>query len=111
MERYSDRFGHELDRDIIIIRKGERDDRLAEIRDSPTVELLNAEVEEEDENKLDSETLIELNTQLKSVEDELRRLKPEYQTAKSEGDKVLLRELRPNLENLMGTLQSVNAKI
>ena len=41
LERYSDRFGHELDRDIIVMRKEERDDRIAEVRDSPTVQLLN----------------------------------------------------------------------
>ena len=112
LERYSDRFGHELDRDIIVMRKGERDSRLAEIRDSPTVELLNAEEEEdEDEDILDSETLIELNSQLKSVEDELRRLKPEYQTAKSEGDRALLRELRPNLESLMAERKMIKAVI
>ena len=32
LDRYSDRFGHELDRDIIIMRKEERDDKAAEIR-------------------------------------------------------------------------------
>jgi len=99
LDRYSDRFGHELDRDIIVMRKEERDDKIAVIRDSPTVELLNEEVEEE--SHLDGETLVELNTQLKTVEDELRRLKPEYQAAKDSGDRELLRELRPSLEQLM----------
>ena len=47
LDRYSDRFGHELDRDIIIMRKDERDDKISEIRDSPTVQLLNQEEEEE----------------------------------------------------------------
>jgi len=99
LDRYSDRFGHELDRDIIVMRKDERDDKIAEIRDSPTVQLLN--VEEEEEGHLDADTLVELNIQLKTVEDELRRLKPEYQSAKEDGDRELLRELRPSLEALM----------
>ena len=99
LDRYSDRFGHELDRDIIVMRKDERDDKIAEIRDSPTVQLLNEE--EVEESHLDAETLVELNTQLKTVEDELRRLKPEYQSAKEDGDRELLRELRPSLEALM----------
>ena len=47
LDRYSDRFGHELDRDIIVMRKDERDDKIAEIRDSPTVQLLNEEEVEE----------------------------------------------------------------
>lgn len=107
LERYSDRFGHELDRDIIVMRKEERDDKIAEIRDSPTVQLLNEEAEEE--SHLDGETLVELNSQLQTVEDELRRLKPEYQAAKSDGDRELLRELRPSLEQLMAERKLIKA--
>jgi hypothetical protein len=109
LDRYSDRFGHELDRDIIIMRKDERDDKISEIRDSPTVQLLNQE--EEEESHLDASTLVELNTQLKTVEDELRRLKPEYQVAKEEGDRELLRELRPSLESLMSERKLLKAVI
>ena len=109
LERYSDRFGHELDRDIIVMRKEERDDRIAEVRDSPTVQLLNQE--EEEESHLDGETLVELHSQLKAVEDELRRLKPEYQAAKNEGDRELLRELRPSLEQLMSERKLIKAVI
>jgi len=109
LDRYADRFGHELDRDIIVMRKDERDDKIAEVRDSPTVELLN--VEEVDDEHLDSETLVELNSQLKTVEDELRRLKPEYQAAKEEGDRELLRELRPSLEGLMAERKMIKAVI
>ena len=107
LERYSDRFGHELDRDIIVMRKEERDDKIAEIRDSPTVQLLNEEAEEE--SHLDGETLVELNSQLQTVEDELRRLKPEYQAAKSDGDRELLRQLRPSLEQLMAERKLIKA--
>ena len=74
LDRYSDRFGRIGPR-IIVMRKEERDDKIAEIRDSPTVQLLN---EEEEESHLDGETLVELNSQLQTVEEELRRLKPEY---------------------------------
>ena len=109
LDRYSDRFGHELDRDIIVMRKDERDDKIAEIRDSPTVQLLNEE--EVEESHLDAETLVELNTQLKTVEDELRRLKPEYQSAKEDGDRELLRELRPSLEALMAERKLLKAVI
>ena len=109
LERYSDRFGHELDRDIIVMRKEERDDKAAEIRDSPTVQLLNQE--EEENSHLDGETLIELNSQLETVEAELRRLKPEYQAAKEVGDRQLLRELRPSLETLMAERKLIKAVI
>ena len=100
-------FGHELDRDIIVMRKEQRDDKIAEIRDSPTVQLLNEEVEEE--SRLDGDTLVELNSQLQTVEDELRRLKPEYQAAKEDGDRELLRELRPSLEQLMSERKLIKA--
>ena len=43
LDRYSDRFGHSLDRDIIVLRKKEREDALNEIRSEPVVELLDAE--------------------------------------------------------------------
>jgi hypothetical protein len=109
LDRYADRFGHELDRDIIVMRKDEREDKMSEVRDSPTVELLN--VEEEDDSHLDAETLVELNSQLKSVEDELRRLKPEYQEAKEQGDRAILVELRPTLEALMKERKMIQAVI
>lgn len=111
LDRYSDRFGHELDRDIIVMRKEERDDKITQIRDSPTVQLLNQEGEIEEDSHLDGDTLVELNTQLKTVEDELRRLKPEYQAAKAEGDRELLRELRPSLESLMSERKLIKAVI
>ena len=109
LERYSDRFGHELDRDIIVMRKEERDEKIAEIRDSPTVELLNQD--EDEESDVDGETLVELNLQLETVETELRRLKPEYQAAKEEGDRDVLRELRPILEELMAERKLIKAVI
>ncbi|MFL2981907.1 MAG: hypothetical protein ACJZ4V_03200 [Candidatus Poseidoniaceae archaeon] len=109
LERYSDRFGHELDRDIIVMRKDDRIEKIAEIRDSPTVQLLNQE--EEEESHLDGETLVELNSQLETVEGELRRLKPEYQAAKQDGDRELLRELRPSLEQLMSERKLIKAVI
>lgn len=110
LDRYSDRFGHELDREIIVMRKGELDDKIAEVRDSPTVELLNQTVQEE-EGALDGETLVELNMQLETVEGELRKLKPEYQAAKAESDRETLRELRPILEELMAERKLIKSVI
>ena len=110
LDRYSDRFGHELDREIIVMRKGELDDKIAEVRDSPTVELLNQTVQEE-EGALDGETLVELNMQLETVEGELRKLKPEYHAAKAESDRETLRELRPILEELMAERKLIKSVI
>ena len=85
LDRYSDRFGHSLDRDIIVLRKKEREEALNEIRAEPVVELLDAEEPD----------------RLSEVEDELRSLKPQYEEAKSAQDKAALKILVPQLEALM----------
>ena len=88
LDRYADRFGHSLDREIIVMRKAAVEEKVAEIRDAPVVELLNDEPEEP-------------VSELQQVEDELRALKPLYQEAKSLGDKETLAELTPTLQALM----------
>ena len=98
LDRYADRFGHSLDRDIIVLRKKEHDDKVSEVRDAPVVELL----EEEEEG---------LESQLKAIEDELRSLRPEYQAAKASGDAQVLSELRPVLENLMKERKNLQSMI
>lgn len=85
LDRYSDRFGHSLDRDIIVLRKKEREEALNEIRSEPVVELLDAEEPD----------------RLSEVESELRSLKPQYEEAKAAGDKAALKTLVPQLEALM----------
>ncbi len=91
LDRYSDRFGHELDRDIIVLRKKEREEALNEARGAPVVELLD---EEEPDR-------------LTEVENLLRQLKPEYKAAKAAGDKDTLRVLVPQLEELMAERRSL----
>ena len=88
LDRYADRFGHSLDREIIVMRKAAVDEKVAEIRDAPVVELLGDEPAEDVD-------------ELKQVEDELRSLKPLYQDAKAVGDKEALAELTPILQELM----------
>ena len=91
LDRYSDRFGHSLDRDIIVLRKKEREEALNEARNAPVVELLD---EEEPDR-------------LTEVENLLRELKPQYKSAKSAGDKEALRILVPQLEQLMTERRSL----
>jgi hypothetical protein len=98
LDRYADRFGHSLDRDIIVLRKKEHDEKVSEVRDAPVVELL-----EEEEGDLES--------QLTAIEDELRSLRPEYQAAKASGDAQVLSELRPVLENLMKERKNLQSMI
>ncbi len=91
LDRYADRFGHSLDRDIIVLRKKEREDALNETRNAPVVELL-------DEEETD---------RLTEVENKLRELKPQYKSAKAAGDKDTLRVLVPQLEELMAERRSL----
>ena len=91
LDRYADRFGHELDREIIVLRKQMHDDRLAEVREAPTVELLDGEPVAEAQPA----------DRLTQVENRLRELKPQYEAAKAAGDAATLESLRPELRNLM----------
>lgn len=99
LDRYADRFGHSLDREIIVLRKKEHDSKVSEIRDAPIVELI------------DDEDSGDLQSQLTAIENELRTLKPEYQDAKAAGDSEVLSQLRPVLEGLMAERKSIMAMI
>jgi len=96
LERYADRFGHALDREIIVMRKAAMEEKVAEIRDAPTVELI------------DDEPVAELS-ELEQVENELRALKPLYQEAKALGDKEALAELTPTLQALMAQRKALKS--
>ena len=100
LDRYADRFGHSLDRDIIVLRKKEHDEKIAQIRDAPVVELVEDESVEQT-----------LEGSLKDIEDQIRILKPDYQDAKSSGDAELLSQLRPQLEALMSERKSIKAQM
>ena len=99
LDRYADRFGHSLDREIIVLRKKEHDTKVSEIRDAPVVELL------------DDDDSGDLQSQLNSIENELRTLKPEYQAAKAAGDAEILSQIRPVLESLMAERKSIMAML
>ncbi|MBL6742910.1 MAG: hypothetical protein ISP83_00860 [Candidatus Poseidonia sp.] len=89
LDRYADRFGHALDREIIVMRKAAMEEKIADIRDAPMVELL------------DEDVVDDTMSELEQVEHELRSLKPLYQEAKSLGDKEAIAELKPTLQALM----------
>tara|TARA_B100000683_G_scaffold76993_2_gene75998 strand:+ start:1559 stop:2602 length:1044 start_codon:yes stop_codon:yes gene_type:complete len=105
LERYADRFGHELDRDIIVMRKDERSEKLAELRDAPTVEL----VEDSSTPEISDDENDALRDELTLVENELRKLKAQYQSAKNDGDKETLRSMRPHLESLMAERKEIKS--
>ncbi|PDH27625.1 MAG: hypothetical protein CND85_01055 [Marine Group II euryarchaeote MED-G33] len=87
LDRYSDRFGHELDREIIVMRRAEQDARREAV---PVVELISAPEEEAEES--------ELQTQLNDVEAILRPLQRSYKSADSNAEK---KRLAPALKALI----------
>jgi hypothetical protein len=97
LDRYADRFGHSLDSEIIVMRKAAVNEKVAEIRDAPTVELIEEDVPASELSELER------------VEHELRSLKPLYQEAKSIGDKEALAELTPTLQALMAQRKALKA--
>ena len=92
LDRYADRFGHSLDREIIVLRKNEHEKKVAEIRDAPTVTLLD------DDSKVETETEFQ---SLEDIEKEIRRLKPLYQRAKENGQRDDEQQLKATLQHLL----------
>ena len=88
LDRYSDRFGHELDREIIVMRRAEQDSRREAV---PVVELISSPEQEEVEED-------ELKSQLTEVEDILRPLQQAYKAAESNSEK---KEMAPALKALI----------
>jgi hypothetical protein len=96
LERYSDRFGHELDREIIVMRKSEREG----LREAaPVVELISTpdDVPADEE---ESEEMEELRQELSDLESEMRPLKNQFDAAKQKGKKSQVQKLGKQLRPL-----------
>jgi hypothetical protein len=79
LERYADRFGHDLDREIIVMRKAEKES----VRDTaPVVELISVPDEEPDDDDVE-EGDSDLQMRLDSLEAEMRPLKKKFDAAKA----------------------------
>ena len=100
LDRYADSFGHSLDRDIIVLRKQEHDNKVSQIRDAPVVELIEDEVEE----LSPAEKIVE-------IENKIRELKPQYQEAKTSQDSESLAVLKPQLESLLSERKALKAML
>lgn len=97
LERYSDRFGHELDREIIVMRKSEREG----LRESaPVVELISSPDEDGADDEEESEEMEELRAELFDLESEMRPLKNQFDAAKQKGKKSQVQKLGKQLRPL-----------
>ena len=97
LDRYSDRFGHELDREIIVMRRAEQDARREAV---PVVELISAPEEAGEDD--------ELNVQLSEVEDILRPLQNAYKDTDEKAEK---KRLAPALKALIAERKILMAVI
>jgi hypothetical protein len=94
LERYADRFGHELDREIIVMRKSEREG----LREAaPVVELISTPDEAVEEDATESDEFDELRAELSDLEGEMRPLKKQFDAAKEKGKKSQAQKLGKRL--------------
>ena len=97
LERYADRFGHDLDREIIVMRKAEKES----VRDTaPVVELISVVDDDSDEESDVDDS--DLQDRLDSLEKQMRPLKKKFDTAKSKKNQSAIakfgKQLKPMVE-------------
>jgi len=114
LDRFSNRFGSELDREIIVLRKKEQQ-AMREVK--PTVELLSApgsdEVDEIESN-IDEESefsKLELETLKSQIENKIRPLKKSFDAAKKKRKTAEVRKLQPELKQLVDDRKIVIAAL
>jgi len=104
LDRFSNRFGSDLDREIIVLRKKEQQ-AMREVK--PTVELLSApgqNEEEDSENLVDDDSEFstsELNGLKTRIENQIRPLKKRFDDAKSKRKTAEVRKLQPELKQMV----------
>ena len=124
LDRYADRFGHSLDREIIVMRQKEQQQRLAAIKDAPTIELIGEEeeveitpdiepvqekkeeeavVEEESElyPELEADVEAQLEKKVAVIEKEIKSLEPKFKLAQQRKQKSKINKLGPKLMSLV----------
>ena len=95
LDRFSNRFGSDLDREIIVLRKKEQQ-AMREV--NPTVELISGGQSEADDIEEDMEEVEDLKA---AIEDAIRPLKKRFDRAKKERDTSLIRKIQPRLKALV----------
>ena len=102
LDRFSNRFGSDLDREIIVLRKKEQQ-AMREVK--PTIELISSPddeeedaPEEEDNTDFSKSELNELKTR---IENRIRPLKKRFDDAKSKRKTAEVRKLQPELKQMV----------
>ena len=114
LDRFSNRFGSDLDREIIVLRKKEQQ-AMREVK--PTIELISVPGQEEQDDSNEGEeenpefSKSELNELKSRIEDRIRPLKKRFDTAKSKRKTAEVRKLQPELKQMVEDRKIVIAAI
>jgi len=113
LDRYADRFGSELDREIIVLRQQERQQKMQELHQVPIVELIEEEVEEEveehEDEPLSEEIANELEDELDDIEDEILDVEKSFTKAKKKKKKADIKKFGDELNSLFERRDAINA--
>ena len=114
LDRFSNRFGSDLDREIIVLRKKEQQ-AMREVK--PTIELLSTPgesdtVETSDGDDDDAEfSTIELEELKSRIEEQIRPLKKRFDEAKKKRKTAEVRKLQPELKQMVDDRKLVIAAL
>jgi len=109
LERYADRFGHQLDREIIVKRKAEYDARVAEVRDAPTITMLDEDVNEEEFEEEEVEEELEEELEEESEEEAVEE-DDEVEEITLDLDQSVIADLEKQKSKLASTINKLKPK-
>ena len=114
LDRYADRFGSELDREIIVLRQQERQQKMQELHQVPIVELIEEENEDDSDDSehqdgLSDEVANELEDELDDLEDEILDVEKSFNTAKKKKKKADIKKYGDQLNSLFERRDAINS--
>ncbi len=112
LDRYADRFGSELDREIIVLRQQERQQKMQELHQVPIVELIEEESDDTDDEPqegLSDEVANELEDELDIIEDEILEIEESYNAAKKKKKKADIKKFGDQLNSLFERRDAINS--
>ena len=114
LDRFSNRFGSDLDREIIVLRKKEQQ-AMREVK--PTVELISSPEQSESQSVMEDTddvsefSISELNDLKTRIENQIRPLKKRFDDAKAKRKTAQVRKLQPELKQMVEDRKAVIAAL
>lgn len=124
LDRYADRFGSDLDREIIVLRQQERQQKMQELNQVPIVELIEEEKteihedngslnqdHEESTESLNEDDINKLEDELDSIEEDIEKIEKLYKKSKKKKKQKDINKYAEELNSLFERRDSINALI